>query len=159
MNVMEDVKTRSDVEPSYEGDFFAWSQDQGRRLRETRPNSIDWENVAEEIECLGRSQKRSIESDLNVVLLDLLKWQYQANGRNNSLRKSIVEHRRRVAREIKDSPSLRHYPLEVLAEEYETARLGASGETGLPETVFPKLCPYSIEEILDPDYWPDPPQE
>ena len=153
---MEDVKTRSQLDPSYDGDFFAWTQEQGRRLRETRPNRIDWE-IAEEIDCLGRSEKRSIEGNLPVVLLHLLKWQYQAGGRNNSWRKSIVEHRKRIRREITDSPSLRHYPSEVLAEEYEIARLGASGETGLPETVLPEVCPYTVEQVQDADFWPDPP--
>jgi len=152
---MDDAKTRP--APPYEVDFFAWSQDQGKRLREIRPNSIDWENVAEEIETLGRSEKRSIESNLGVVLLHLLKWQYQPSGRDNSWRASIAEHRKCIRRDMKDSPSLRRYPGEVLAEEYETARLGASGETQLPETAFPEICPYTIEEILDPDFLPDAP--
>lgn len=154
---MQDLKTRA--APTYDGDFFAWSQDQGRRLRETRPNSVDWENVAEEIECLGRSEKRSIESNLCVVLVHLLKWQYQPAQRSNDWRASILEHRKRIHREIKDSPSLRNYPAEVLADEYETARLSASGETVLDETIFPAPCPYSIDEVLDPDYLPDAPKE
>lgn len=154
--IMDDLKTRT--APTYESDFFAWSQDQGRRLRETRPNSIDWENVAEEIESLGRSEKRSIESNLCVVLVHLLKWQYQSTQRSGSWRASIFEHRMRILREIKDSPSLRNYPAEILADEYEIARLNASGETGLDEMIFPASCPYSIEEALDPDYLPDPPE-
>jgi hypothetical protein len=153
---MDDVKTRPAL--SYTSDFYAWSQDQGRRLRETRPNSIDWENLAEEIETLGRSEKRSIESNLGVILLHLLKWQHQPGGRNNSWRASIVEHRKRLGRDIKDSPSLKRYPGEVLADQYETARLAASGETQLPEAVFPVSCPYSIEQVLDPAFWPDAPQ-
>ena len=87
---MDDLKTKP--APSHEGDFYAWSQDQGRRLREVRPNSIDWENVAEEIESLGRSEKRSIESNLGVVLLHLLKWQFQPGGRSNSWRASLIEY-------------------------------------------------------------------
>ena len=96
---------------------------------------------------MGRSEKRSIESHLGVILLHLLKWQYQPNGRDNSWRASILEHRKRIRRDITDSPSLRRYPGEVLAEEYESGRLAASGETKLPETV------------LDPDFRPEAPQE
>src|SRR6478672_4246884 len=99
---MDELKTRDRLAPAYEGDFYAWTQDQGRRLREVRPSSIDWENVAEEIESLGRSEKRSIESNLSAILLHLLKWHYQPSGRNNSWRASIAEHRRRIGREIKD---------------------------------------------------------
>jgi hypothetical protein len=152
---MDDLKTRP--APSYEGDFFAWTQHQGQRLRETRPSSIDWESVAEEIESLGRSEKGEIESRLNVLLLDLLKWQYQASRRKAGWRATILEQRRRIARRLGDSPSLTGYPAGILAEEYETARLKAAAETRLSERRFPEKCPFTVDQILDPDFWPDAP--
>src|SRR6476659_6914962 len=111
---MDDLKTP--LLPSYEGDFFAWTLDQGRRLRETRPNSIDWENVAEEIESVGRSEKGEIESRLNVLILHLLKWRYQPSKRKSGWRATILEQRQRIARRLHDSPSLASFPASILAE-------------------------------------------
>ena len=154
---MNDVNTRPAI--SHEGDFYAWSQDQGSRLREIRPSSIDWENVAEEIEGLGRSQRSEIRSQLIVALAHLLNWAHQPDKRNNSWRASIVEARNEILHELSDSPSLRRCPGEVLTRQYPVARLDASGETGLALETFPEACPFTIEQILDPDFWPDAPQE
>ena len=155
---MEDVKTQGRLAPSYEGDFFAWTQDQGRRLREVRPNNLDWENVAEEIESLGRSEKAELESRLNVLVLHLLKWQFQPGKRKPGWRATILEQRYRIGRRLADSPSLVKYPGSILAEEYETARLKAAGETRLSLSRFPEDCPYTVEQILNPNFWPDLPQ-
>ena len=139
---------------SYEADFHRWSQEQGRALRERRGTDVDWENVAEEIESLGRSDKRSIESNLGVVLLHLLKWQYQSEKRKAGWKSSVAEHRLRILKLVNESPSLRAYPAEVLAEEYSLARLKAADETGLPEEDFPQACPFTIQQVLEPDFWP-----
>ena len=138
----------------YDADFHRWSEEQGRALRERRTTDVDWENVAEEIESLGRSDKRSIESNLGVVLLHLLKWRYQNEKRKAGWRSSIAEHRLRILKLINDSPSLQAYPAEVLAEEYSLARLKAADETGLTESGFPQACPFTIQQVLDPDFWP-----
>ena len=68
------ARSQSDL---YEHDFFKWTVTQAQELRRTRPHGLDWENMAEEIEGLGRSDRRSIESNLSVVLLHLLKWSRQ----------------------------------------------------------------------------------
>jgi hypothetical protein len=154
---MVDVKAPPRASAAYEADFYAWSQDQAARLRELRPNSIDWENLAEEIESLGRSQRREIRSRLVVLLAHLLKWAHQPEGRSNSWRASIAGARAEIRDELKDSPSLKRYPGEVLPQQYEFARLAASGDTGLDLEVFPESCPYGIEQVLDPDFWPEPP--
>src|SRR4051812_17935973 len=119
---MSDVKQAVRPAPTYDSDFYAWSQDQAARLREERPNSIDWENVAEEIGSLGGSEKRAIRSNLAVAVIHLLKWAYQPTKRTGSWRASIVEHRDRKAEDLKSSPSLRRYPGEILARVYEYAR-------------------------------------
>ncbi len=154
---MVDVKDRSRASAAYEADFYAWSQDQAARLRELRPNSIDWENLAEEIESLGRSEKREIESRLGVLLLHLMKWAYQPEQRKTGWTATIREQRRKLARGLAENPSLSRHPQAVLADEYEIARLKASDETGLPEAVFPESCPFGMEQVLDPDFWPEPP--
>jgi hypothetical protein len=139
----------------YEQDFFQWTQEQARLLREKHFASIDIENIAEELETLGRSQKREIENRLNVVLIHLLKWMYQPSRRPRSWISTLREQRRQLAREMTDSPSLRGYPASILAEEYEAARLKASDEADLPLETFPEECPFRIEDVLDADFLPD----
>ena len=139
----------------YERDFYEWTRAQAEMLRRLRPSDLDWENVAEEIESLGRSDKRSIASNLNVVLLHLLKWRYQAEKRKAGWRSSVTEHRARLQQLLDESPSLKRYPSDILEREYELARLKAIDEAGLPEKRLPLSCPYSIEQVLDLDFWPE----
>jgi hypothetical protein len=152
---MNDTKTPVRPATTYEADYFAWTQEQAARLREVRPNSLDWENIAEEIESLGRSDKRAIESRVHVLLVHLLKWWAQPGQRKGGWRSTIQEQRRRIGRETKDCPSLADYPGSVLIEEYEAARLTAIDETGLFDQSFPETCPFTIAQILDPDFWPE----
>ncbi len=139
---------------SYDEDFAAWSSDQAQRLRAQRPGDIDWENVAEEIESLGRSDRRSIGSDLKVVLEHLLKWRYQPGKRTPSWERSIDEHRDRIADMVRESPSLAHLPSDMLQEQYARARRGALKATRLPDTAIPERCPFTVKQVLDPEYWP-----
>jgi hypothetical protein len=143
----------------YTSDFFAWTQDQAAKLRARggfdNRGDIDWENAAEEIEGLGDSVRSEIESRVAVLVLHLLKWRYQADHRSSSWKGTIVEQRGRIARRLKRNPSLRQYPAEVLHEEYESARLLAAGETGLSEDTFPSECPFSIEDVLDLNFYPE----
>jgi Domain of unknown function DUF29 len=151
---MSDVKTRPRP-AAYDADFHAWTQDQAARLRELRPNSLDWENIAEEIETLGRSEKREVENRLGVLLLHLLKWARQPDRRKSGWRATIVEQRRQLLRTLGENPSLATYPYAVLADQYEVARLRAIDETGLEDVDFPEACPFTIEQVLDPAFWPD----
>lgn len=141
----------------YDEDFFAWTQEQAALLRTRRFSSIDIENIAEELESLGRSEKKEIRSRMTVLLTHLLKWGYQASKRSNSWRATLASQRKELRRELTDSPSLRSYPATVLSDLYETARLDASGETGLPLETFPAECPFTIEQILDPEFLPGEP--
>jgi hypothetical protein len=138
----------------YEADYAQWCAEQGALLREGRLTDLDRENLAEEIESLGRSDKREIESRLKVLLVHLLKLQFQSKQMKEGWKSTVVEQRRRIRKLVKESPSLRSYPMQVLAEEYEYARSDAAGETGLPARVFPENCPYDIDEILDLDFYP-----
>jgi hypothetical protein len=154
---MSDLKTRPRPSAAYDADFFAWSRDQAARLRDLRPNSIDWENIAEEIEALGRSEKREIESRLSTLLQHLLKWRFQPAQRKPGWQATIIEQRRQLQRTLRDNPSLARYPSAILAEEHEVARLNAADETGLPLATFPETCPFTIDEVLDPAFWPENP--
>ncbi|WP_182086890.1 DUF29 domain-containing protein [Aureimonas sp. ME7] len=139
----------------YDSDFYAWTQEQAAHLRARAHNSIDWDNAAEELESLGDSQRSEIESRLGVLLMHLLKWRYQPDQRCGSWKGTIVEQRNRIRRRIIKSPSLKHYPAEMLGEEYELARVQAAAETGFSESAFPISCPFRIEDVLDPDFYPD----
>jgi len=139
----------------YETDYLQWIETTVEKLRSQDFSNVDWENLIEEIESMGRSDRRSLESNLVVVIMHLLKWQFQPECRSRSWKSSIVEHRRRIRNDLKDSPSLKPYLAEVFAECYWDAVESASVETGLPMEVFPQLCPYTSVEVLDSNFFPD----
>jgi uncharacterized protein DUF29 len=140
---------------SYDEDFYAWTVEQARLLRSGQFSSIDVDNIAEEIESLGRSDKRAIESRLTVLLTHLLKWQAQPRLRSTSWSGTIRKQRRRIEKLLRESPSLRPFVGEVLAEAYADAREDAADETGLPETDFPAECPFSADEVLSRSFLPE----
>ena len=140
---------------SIDEDFALWCAQQGTLLREGRLSALDRENLAEEIESLGRSERYEIENRLKVLLVHLLKWQYQADQRKAGWKATIREQRLRIARRLRESPSLKNYPAEILAEEYGLARAAAADETGLPEEAFPAECPFPVARLLDVDWLPE----
>ena len=152
---MNQHKVIRPVSAGYDEDLYAWSRDQADRLRALRPAQFDWENVAEEIESLGKSDRRSVQSDLKIVLLHLIKWKYQPQKRKSGWRSSINEHRDRIERIIEDSPSLAGVPASSLRAEYRKARKQALEDTKLPASDVPETCPFSVEQVLDADYWPN----
>ncbi len=139
----------------YDTDYLRWIETTVEKLRTRDYSNIDWENLIAEIEDMGRSERRSLESNLVVIILHLLKWQFQSDQRSGSWKGSIVEHRRRIRKTLKDSPSLKLYLEEVLVECYADAVEQASAETGLSVEMFPQLCIYSAVEVLDSDFWPE----
>ena len=140
---------------AYAADYFAWVQDQVAAMKAGELDRLDLENLAEELGDLANSAKREIASRLNVLLSHLLKWRFQPARRSNSWKATIVEQRSRILDELATSPCLKVYPAKVFGREYEIARLKASGETRLPENVFPQDCPFAIADILDPHFYPE----
>jgi hypothetical protein len=136
----------------YDQDFYLWLKTTAQLLKEKQFNQIDLENLIEEIETMGRSEKKSLKSNLIVLLLHLLKWQYQPNKRSGSWKASIIEHRRRLNDDLEDSPSLNSYLSEILVKCYQEARKQASAETDLSLSHFPTILPFTIEQILDQNY-------
>ena len=153
---MSDVKTSSRPAAAYDTDFYAWTQDQAEKIRARRHNELDWENLAEEIESVGRSEKRQLRSRLEVVLLHLLRWQHQPAKRKYGWRVTIGYQRRMINSILKDSPSLRRFPSEVIGDCYQTARIKAIDETDLSAETFPLSCSYALDEILDDAFFPGP---
>ena len=143
----------------YEADFYAWTQDQAAKLRARavfdNRGDIDWENAAEEIDSMGRRERREIASRLTLLLMHLLKWRFQPAHRSRSWSATIREQRRMLQRILDDSPSLASFPAEILAEEYAAAVSGASSETGFAPSMFPATCPFSLGDILRPEFFPE----
>jgi hypothetical protein len=154
---MSKLATKPPPNDLYETDFHAWTQQQARLLRERRWGDLDLENIAEEIETLGRSDKRQIESRLEILIAHLLKWKYQPGLRSPSWSGTITEQRLRIGDLLKESPSLKRYPAKVFLRHYLGARLKASVETGIAFELFPEDCPFTIEEALDVDFFPEEP--
>jgi hypothetical protein len=138
----------------YEQDFCAWTEEQARLLRGGRLADIDAEHIAEEIETLGASERRELESRLKVLLLHLLKWRYQPDRRSSGWTGTIDEQRDQIETLLRQSPSMRRLVDEYVAYAYTKARRSALHETGLAADVFPVQCPFSESEILDPEFWP-----
>lgn len=149
-----------DLSTDYDIDFAAWADEQARLAREKGVNALDLLNVAEELRDLGRNQVDKRDSHLTTLLMHLLKWQFQPRRRSRSWRLTVLRCRRDLERVFGKSPSLnpltsRRDDWEALLRQlYRDARDYAIAETGLPESAFPDTCPYTIDQILDPDFLP-----
>jgi hypothetical protein len=136
----------------YDRDFYSWLMEQARHVRAARWDAIDRENLAEEIESLGREQFNKLESALRVLLLHMLKWDHQPERRGRSWWASISEQRLRLGDVLADNPGLRPRIDEAITRAYRRARLGAVQETDLDEGRFPDSCPYSWDDIVSRDF-------
>ena len=139
----------------YEEDFYAWTMEQAQLLRSGEFSELDIENIAEELETMGRSDKREIESRLTVLLAHLLKWQLQVGLRSKSGSGTIREQRQRIEDLLAESPSLRPLVASIRPGLYARARQRAADETGLPERIFPAKCPFTADQILAEDFLPE----
>lgn len=138
----------------YDQDYYLWLKTTQKQLATGDFSALDVANLVEELADMGKSEKRAVESNLTILIMHLLKYQYQPQKRSNSWRFTIREHRRRLEKLFKDSPSLKRYFSEVLNECYEDARELAATETGLPLETFPSQTPFTTEDILNPAFLP-----
>src|SRR5208282_3942176 len=136
------------VEAAYERDFYSWLMEQARHLRDGRFEALDCDNLAEEIESLGREQFNKLVGALRVLMLHMLKWDHQPSLRSRSWVLSIEEQRLEIADVLSDNPGLKPRIGEAIARAYRRARIEAAKETGLDETVFAASCPYSFDDIV-----------
>ena len=138
----------------YDRDFYAWSREQAELLRAGELARADLEHIAEEIESMGKTEKRELVSRLTVLLLHLLKWRFQPEGQGNSWRLPIANARDEITDLIDDNPSLKSQLDGVVQSAYRYARRKAAIETGLGEDVFPAQCPWPFERAMDSHFWP-----
>ena len=139
---------------TYERDFYAWANEQAALLRAGRLGEADIAHIAEEIESMGKTEKRELVSRLTVLLLHLLKWQYQPDRRGVSWDTSIKVQRNDLEDHLGDNPSLESALPAAIARAYQNAVLLAEGETKLSGSVFPGSCLWTFEQLMDQDYWP-----
>jgi hypothetical protein len=136
----------------YNQDFYSWLIEQARHVRIGEWGAIDRDNLAEEIESLGREQFNKLESALRVLLIHFLKWDHQPSKRSRSWMLSIKEQRLELEDVLDDNPGLKPRIAEALARAYRKARVQAARETRLDEKSFPDTCGYSFEDIISREF-------
>ncbi|MCG8368398.1 MAG: DUF29 domain-containing protein [Pseudanabaenales cyanobacterium] len=139
----------------YHTDFYGWTQEQAKLLRDQQWQQLDGANLIEEIEALGRQERRELVNRLGVLLEHLLKWRHQPERRGASWQATIREQRRKIDRLLQQSPSLKPYLEEALQEGYEDAIDLAVRESGLPYEAFPENCSFTLEQMFDPKFFPN----
>jgi Domain of unknown function DUF29 len=149
------------VEPPdlYERDYYAWIQKQVRALRKHRVEEIDWANVAEEIDDLGKSEKHSVESQMARISEQFLKLAYASARIKSQNRRgwelSIRGARHQIRKLLRESPSLRRKTPELFADAHETGRTAALIALNLPDSALPETSPWTVEQVLDDGFVPD----
>ncbi len=124
-------------------------------LRAGRLSEADIENIAEEIESMGRSEKRELTSRLQVLMMHLLKWQFQPAGRGTSWRLTVEEQRRALTKHFAANPSLKTMLNEAIESAYDLAVVAAARETNIELKEFPNVCPWVFAQMADSGFFPD----
>lgn len=140
----------------YDADFFQWTQTTAEMIRQGRLAEVDLEHVAEEIEDMGKRDRREVRSRIEVLITRLLKWQFQPELQTPSWRSTIREQRKQLRLVVGDSPSLGRILRVELPALYKSSIIDAIEETGLSADRFPSACAYTAEQILDGDFFPEP---
>jgi len=141
----------------YDQDFYAWVEQTAALLQSHQWDMLDLEHLIEEVVDLGKSQQRALQSALRLVLSHLLKWKYQSERRSHSWQVTITRERLNIDELLEESPSLRRFlnDAEWINTTYQRARQEAMVETILSEEKFAIACPFSVNEILDLDFYPN----
>ena len=138
----------------YNTDFYAWTQYIKNKIANHTLSDLDTKYLLEEVESMGISELKELESRLEVLLVHLLKWQYQKNLICNSWKYTIKEQRNKIKRRLKKTPSLKSKFDNMLRYVYEDAIIATCKETGLEEEIFPNKNPYTKKNIMDDTFYP-----
>ena len=146
------------VRPSlYDEDFLAWTEQQAALVRAGRLDQLDLDNLAEELDTMGRGEWGELENRLELLLMHMLKWDYQPARRSRSWKDTIREQRNALRRLLRRSPSLKRDLEDTVADVYPDALGRASDQTGLSPSTFPDRLPYSLAQVLEPEADPSTP--
>lgn len=153
----------AEIRSLYETDYYTWTQETARLLRSGRMDEIDREALAEEVEDLGKSEKRALASQFKRLHAHLLKWAFtQKSGHENSWKASIEDSRSEIEKLLSENPGLKSQTAEIFRTSYRGGVLLAVEESNQLESIFPKSCPWTIETALAPQFLPEnkrPPQK
>lgn len=152
------------VQKLYETDFHLWLDETIHQLEDRRFETLDIDHLIEELKELGKSDKNALESNLMILLAHLLKLRVQNDApetMTGSWYNSVIEHRKRIEKQIKKMPSLKPYLATVLNEAYADGRdiairegkLAKYGVSIPDESAYPYVCPFTVEQILDDDFY------
>jgi hypothetical protein len=144
----------TDLAELYERDYYTWTGLQAQALRARKILALDWDNLAEEVEGLGKAEVHRLEGHPELLLMRLLKWVYQSQRRSHSWSNSIEEHRFRIRRVLRDNPGLKAKLHDVFAAAHDTARFATRRETTLDLSTFPESCPWNPDDTMRDDFWP-----
>ena len=139
----------------YDRDFYAWTQEQAALLKSGQWDQLDIPNLVEEIEALGRQERRELVNRLGILVGHLLKWQFQPQQRSKSRIATIIEQRQEVQELIADNPSLKSYLVEAIEKAYQKGILLVAKETPLSLDDLPAQCPYTLDQVMDPNFYPE----
>ncbi|OGT37714.1 MAG: hypothetical protein A3F11_00820 [Gammaproteobacteria bacterium RIFCSPHIGHO2_12_FULL_37_14] len=139
----------------YEKDFYAWTLHNAELLRKGKLSEIDIAHLAEEIESMGKGERRELVNRLALLMAHLLKWKYQPIRRSKSWKLTIKEQRIQIGRLLEESPSLKNALGAKIKDAYEQATVIAERETALEENTFPKKCPFTLNECLNQKFFPE----
>ena len=142
------VSAFKNKEIEYEKDFYKWVNNQAKFLRKGEFSKLDIDNLIEEIESLGKSERRTLESFLEKLLMHRLKVMFQPGMHTSSWDSTIKIASHKAQKTLDENPSLKPKLKEIIKNVYYSARLLASGETGLMEDTFPEECPWTLKEIF-----------
>ena len=146
----------------YQKNYTAWAEKTAELLKAGKFSELDTEHLLEELASMGASEYNELESRLTILIAHLLKWQFQYQQlstrwqefKGDSWRSTIIEQRTRIAKRLRKSPGLKTNLPEILSEAYEDALELAIKETRLPASTFPSECPYTVEQLLNDDFYP-----
>jgi hypothetical protein len=142
------------LEQDYEQDFYAWIQHNIALLKQGKLNEINIDILIDELESMAKRDKRELTSRLMILIAHLLKWQFQPDKQSSSWQGSIDEQRIQIIEQLEESPSLKNILPEGIGKAYPKAVTLATKETNLAIETFPKGCPYTIEQLLDENFYP-----
>ncbi|KHG40576.1 MULTISPECIES: DUF29 domain-containing protein [Aphanizomenon] len=151
------TSTQPTTQTLYDQDYYLWIRTTINQLRAGQFSVVDLENLLEELETMGRSEKRAIKSLLIKLLEHLLKlkcWDSERERNQGHWKGEIRTFRIQIKDELKDSPSLKPYILEIFDQCYQDARKLVSDRSELPLDIFPLTPIASLEQILDENWFP-----
>jgi hypothetical protein len=152
-----ELDSQNKLKTLYETDFNLWLTETANLLRQGKLDELEIENLLEEIEAMGRGERRAMVSLLTRLFEHLLKltyWTAQQDYNARHWRGEILNFRKQIKKELKASPSLKPYLLEILDECYQDAREIVAEVSGLPLETFPAESIASLEKILDEKWFP-----